>query len=77
MTGKSPAELLFGRKLPTKLPEVADLEESKDPGHQQGRDCNAEKKQIGADHAEKRCQAAEKCILVRGGFCVTREGEGE
>ena len=28
MTGKSPAELLFRRKMSTKLPEVADLEES-------------------------------------------------
>ena len=61
-TGQSPAELLFGRKLSTKLPEVADLEESEDPGYQQARDSDAEKKQVGADYADKRHQAAEKCI---------------
>ena len=31
-TGQSSAELPFGRKLSTKLPQVADLEESEDPG---------------------------------------------
>ena len=41
---------------------VADLEESEDPGYQQARDRDAEKKQVGADHADKRHQAAEKCI---------------
>ena len=61
-TGQSPAELLFGRKLSTKLPEVADLEESEDPGYQQARDRDAEKKQVGADYADRRHQAAEKCI---------------
>ena len=61
-TGQSPAELLFGRKLSTKLPEVPDLEESEDPGYQQARDRDAEKKQVGADYADKRHQAAEKCI---------------
>ena len=61
-TGQSQAELLFGKKLSTKLPEVADLEESEDPGYQQARDRDAEKKQVGADHADKRYQAAEKCI---------------
>ena len=43
-TGQSPAELLFGRKLSTKWPEVADLEESEGPGYQQARDRDAEKK---------------------------------
>ena len=42
-TGQRPAELLFRRKLSTKLP-VADLKESEDPGYQQARDRNAEKK---------------------------------
>ena len=42
--------------------EVADLEESEDPGYQQARDRDAEKKQVGADHADKRHQAAEKYI---------------
>ena len=61
-TGKSLAELLFRRKMSIKLPEVADLEESEDPGHQQARHQDEEKKQIGADHADKTCQAAEKYI---------------
>ena len=63
LLAQSPAELLFGRNLSTKFPEVADLEESEDPGYQQARDRDAEKKQGGADHADKRHQAAaEKCI---------------
>ena len=60
-TGRSPAELLYGRKMSTKLPEVADLEESEELGYQQTRDCDAEK-QIGADYADKRHHAAEKCV---------------
>ena len=58
-TGQSPAELLFGRKLSTKLPEVADLEES---GISAGQRSRCRKKRVGADHADKRHQAAEKCI---------------
>ena len=46
-TGQSPAELLFGRKLSTTLPEVTDLEESEDPGKQQARDRDAEKNRLG------------------------------
>ena len=61
-TGKSPAELLYGRKMTTKLSEVTDLEESEGLGHQQARDHDAEKKQIVADHVNKRHQAAEKCV---------------
>ncbi|KAL9962467.1 hypothetical protein ACROYT_G031572 [Oculina patagonica] len=61
-TGKSPAELLYGRKMSTKLPEVADLEEPENLGYQQARDHDAEKKQIEADHVDKKHQAAEKCI---------------
>ena len=44
--GQSPAKLLFGRKLSTKLPEVADLEESEGPGYQQARDRDAEKSRL-------------------------------
>jgi len=61
-TGRSPAELLCGRKLTTKLPESADLEESEGLGHQQDRDHDAAKKQVVADHVKKRHQAAEKCV---------------
>ena len=48
--------------MSTKLPEVADLEESEELGYQQTRDRDAEKKQIGADYADKRHHAAEKCV---------------
>ena len=48
--------------MSTKLPEVCDLAESEEPGHQETRDCDAEKKQIGADYIDKRHQAAEKFI---------------
>lgn len=61
-TGRSPAEFLYGTKMSTTLPEVADLEESEELGYQQTRDRDAEKKQIGADYADKRHHAAEKCV---------------
>ena len=52
--------------MSTKLPEVADLEESEELGYQQTRDCDAEKKQIGADYADKRHHAAEKSVQEGG-----------
>ena len=61
-TGRSPAELLYGRKMSTKLPEVADLEESEELGYQQTRDRDAEKKQIGTDYADKSHHDTEKCV---------------
>ena len=48
--------------MSTKLPDVADLEESEELGYQQTRDRDAKKKQIGADYPDKRHQAAEKCV---------------
>jgi len=47
--------------MTTKLPEIADLEETEGLGNQQARDHDAAKKQIVADHFEERYQAAEKC----------------
>jgi len=73
ITGKSPAELLYGRKMTTKLLEVADLEESECLGHQHARDHDAEKKQIVANHVDKRRQQKN----ARGRSCVTGEKEGE
>ena len=61
-TGKSPAELLYGRKMSTKVPEVSELAESEEPEHQKSRDHDAEKKQIGADYVHKRHREAEKYI---------------
>ena len=54
-TGKSPAELLYRRKLSTKLTAVADLEESEELRYQQTRDRDTEKKHL----------AAEKCVQER------------
>ena len=48
--------------MSTKLPEVADLEESGELGYQQTRERDAEKKQIGADYVDQRHQAAEKYL---------------
>ena len=56
-TGVSPAELLYGRKIRTKMPEFESTEEEEEiPGttDQQARDQDAERKQRGADSANKR-----------------------
>ena len=47
MTGTSPAELLYGRKLSTKLPKLADFGDSDEATHPEVRDRDAEKKQEG------------------------------
>ena len=64
-TGKSPSKSLYGSKLSTTLPEVADLEEFEELGYQQTRDHDAEKKQIVGDYADKKRHAAEKCVQER------------
>ena len=53
---------MAGKCILQKLPEVADLEESEELGYQQTRDRDAEKKQIGADNADKSHYAAKKCV---------------
>lgn len=56
-TGISPAELLYGRKIRTKIPEFesADEEEERsDTTDQQARDQDAERKQRAAENANKR-----------------------
>ena len=59
MTGTSPAELLYGRKLSTKLPELADFGDSDEATHPEVRDRDAEKKQRGADYVDKKHHAAD------------------
>ena len=60
-TGKSPAEMLYGRKISTKLPDIGELGEVDDSASlQQTRDRDAEKKQVAADYEDKRRQASEK-----------------
>ena len=55
-TGVSPAELLYGRKIRTKMPEFESVEEEEMPGtiDQHARDQDAERKQRGAESANKR-----------------------
>ena len=60
-TGKSAAEMLYGRNISTKLPDIGELSEVDDSASlQQTRDRDAEKKQVAADYADKRRQASEK-----------------
>ena len=60
-TGKSPAEMLYGRNISTKLPDIGELGEVDDSvSLQQTRDRDAEKKQVAADYADKRRRASEK-----------------
>lgn len=59
-TGKSPAELLFGRNLSTKLPDIGERGEIDDPREQQVKDHDAERKQSAADYADKRYQSTER-----------------
>ena len=59
MTGTSPAELLYGRKLSTKLPELEDFGDSDETTHPEVRDRDAEKKQRGADYVDKKHHAAD------------------
>ena len=55
-TGVSPAELLYGRKIRTKMPELEGDDEEERPGttDQQARDQDAEKKKRGAEAANRR-----------------------
>ena len=55
-TGVSPAELLYGRKIRTKMPEFEGNEEEERSGttDQQARDQDAEKKKRGAEAANRR-----------------------
>jgi hypothetical protein len=58
-TGKSPAELLYGRSLNTKLPDIGEMGGADDNIHQQqARDRDAEKKQSAADYADKRSHSS-------------------
>ena len=60
-TGKSPAEMLYGRNISTKLPDIGELGEVDDNvSLQQTRDRDAEKKQVATDYADNRRQASEK-----------------
>lgn len=70
MTGTSPAELLYGRKLSTKLPELADFGDSDKARHPEVPDWDAEKKQKGADYVDKKHHAADKPDVQEGGLVL-------
>ena len=72
-TGRSPAELLFGKKLSTKLPEVADLGESEDQGYQQASDCNAEKGRLGQTMPTRDIRK-QRNAYKKGILCYWRRG---
>ena len=75
-TGKSPAELLFRRKLKTKMPELVDLEEEEMEVSDQGvRDRDTQRKQSGKDYADKRFHARDR--NVREGDNVLLEKKKE
>ncbi|XP_068697108.1 uncharacterized protein [Montipora foliosa] len=52
ITGKSPTKLLYGRKLSTRLPEVADFDDSDEATHPEVRNRDADRKQRGADYVD-------------------------
>ena len=57
-TGKSPAEMLYGGNISTKLPDIGELGEVDDSASlQQTRGRDAEKEQVVADFADKGRQA--------------------
>ena len=71
-TGVSPAELLYGRKIRTKMPEFEgdEEEERSSTTDQQARDQDAEKKRRGAETANKRAAESDvaegdKMLLLR------------
>ena len=66
MTGKSPEELLYGRKLSTKLPELAGFDDYDEATHPEVRDRDTERKQRGADYVDKRHNAADKPNVQEG-----------
>jgi len=62
-TGKSPAELLFRRKLTTKMPELVNVEEEEvEVGGQTVRDRNTRRKQFNKDYVDKKFHAKDRNV---------------
>ena len=70
MTCTRPAELLYGRKLSTKSPEIAEFNASDEATHPEVRDREAEKKQRGVDCVDKKHHAASKPDVQEGGLVL-------
>jgi hypothetical protein len=73
-TGKSPAELLYNRKLRTKLPQLQLLSDSVD---QDVRDRDAEKKGLSKLYADKQRNAQESTITPGDTVLLRRENGGK
>jgi hypothetical protein len=75
-TGKSPAELLFRRKLTTKMPELVDVEDEETAVSDQAvRDRDSQRKQSNKDYVDKRFHARDRD--VREGDTVLLEKKKE
>ena len=66
ITGASPAELLYGQKLSTKLPELADFGDFDKATHPEVWDRDAEKKLRGAYYVDRKHHAADKPDVQEG-----------
>ena len=69
--------MLYGRKLSTKLPELADLDDSDEATHPEVRERDAERKQMGADYVGKRHHNAADKPNVQEGELVLLEKRKE
>ena len=76
-TGKSLAELLYGRQIGTTLPELAGFDGYEATGYQETRDCDAEIKQLKTYYADNRNQAGEKHHDTERRFCAIGEEKGK
>lgn len=75
-TGKSPAELLFKRKLTVKIPELVNVEEEKvEVSNQAVRDQDTQRKQFNKDYVDKRFHTRDR--NVREGDSVLLEKKKE
>ena len=62
-TGKSPAELLFKRKLTVKIPELVNVEEEKvEVSDQAVRDRDTQRKQFNKDYVDKRFHTRDRNV---------------
>ncbi|XP_069761609.1 uncharacterized protein [Narcine bancroftii] len=71
-TGKSPAEVLFGRKIRTKMPEIKEIRDD-----QEMRDHDAEKKGAAKLYADSRCGARYSAIRPGDNVLVRQESGGK
>lgn len=73
-TGRSPAELLFGRKIRTKLPQLLG---NNDMADQEVRDRDAEKKGLSKLHADEKRNARDSDVMPGDTVLLRREQTGK